>query len=87
MMQGAEQAPPLAATSHRGALTTSPLATLNRWCRMRACILKPGLWKVSAQQAQKSAVHCSRDMCLHALSHLCCLRSPKWTTMCTVFAV
>ena len=66
--QGAEYDPPLAATSHRGALTTSPLATLNRWCRMRACILKPGLWKVSARQAHQSAVF---RRLKHVLAHAC----------------
>lgn len=44
---------PLAAASHRGALMTSLLATPNRWCRMRACILKPGLWNVSAMNMAK----------------------------------
>ena len=39
---------PKLATSHRGALMTSVLMMWNRWCRMRVCILKPGLWKVSA---------------------------------------
>jgi hypothetical protein len=68
--------PPLAATSHRGALTTSPLATLNRWCRMRACILKPGLWKVSAPSTPVSG-H-SQNMCLHTLAHLHCPR--LWLT-------
>ena len=29
-------------------LITSLAATKNRWCRMRACILNPGLWNVSA---------------------------------------
>ena len=32
----------------RRTLITSLAATRNRWCRMRACILNPGLWNVSA---------------------------------------
>lgn len=41
---------PLTATSHRGLRMASEPATLNRWCRIRACILNPGLWKVSARK-------------------------------------
>ena len=39
---------PSASTSHRGAAMASSLTMRNRWCRMRVCVLKPGLWNVSA---------------------------------------
>jgi hypothetical protein len=37
-----------AVTSHRGALMTGVPTRLKRWCKIFACILKPGLWNVSA---------------------------------------
>lgn len=43
---------PFAAASHSGAvMAVGTSSTLKRWCRMRACSLKPGLWNESARDA------------------------------------